>query len=236
MYQSDLLENTPGDPDPNDESVFHDWSDARDPKVIDFKIIRISWYATILRIHINDQALIPALKSGLETLISEFNGFANANQNSRAFGAPKAARDTANMLQLCLQNSEKLKDMRFSLWNRFHLVNTRSDDKKQIFDVLASLMQIKCSKEKARMLISQIEDKCLANADIINWNIGTSITDPGQKFLILAAVERVFTVLCPNIGRNLGNILIVYFSIMKHDHLIRNVLYKLPLCLFRVHQ
>ena len=42
LYQTDLLENTPGDPDPNeDEGVFLDWVDARHPKTIDFKIIRI---------------------------------------------------------------------------------------------------------------------------------------------------------------------------------------------------
>ena len=111
----------------------------------------------------NDEELIPSLDSGLEALIAEFNGFAAANQNSPAYGSPKAARDTAIMLRSCLVLSRKLKH----LTTDDILINDQ-----RTFDIVKFVKKISNNcKEELTKILTQIETLLDGKMSITNWRI-----------------------------------------------------------------
>ena len=127
-----------------------------------------SWFSTILRIHMNDEELIPSLDSGLEALIAEFNGFAAANQNSPAYGSPKAARDTAVMLRSCLVLSRKLK----SLSTDEILGTDPQSSKYRTFDIVKFTKKMSGNRtEELKAILEDIEVILDGKLSITNWKI-----------------------------------------------------------------
>ena len=116
----------------------------------------------------NDEELIPSLDSGLEALIAEFNGFAAANQNSPAYGSPKAARDTAVMLRSCLVLSRKLK----SLPTDEILGNDPQSSKYRTFDIVKFAKKMSRNRTKElKSTLNEIETLLEGKSSITNWKI-----------------------------------------------------------------
>ena len=116
----------------------------------------------------NDEELIPSLDSGLEALIAEFNGFAAANQNSPAYGSPKAARDTAVMLRSCLVLSRKLK----SLSTDEILGNDPQSSKYRTFDIVKFSKKMSRNRtEELKSTLTEIEALLDGKLSITNWKI-----------------------------------------------------------------
>ena len=117
----------------------------------------------------NDEELIPSLDSGLEALIAEFNGFAAANQNSPAYGSPKAARDTAVMLRSCLVLSRKLK----SLSTDEIIGNDQSQSSKyRTFDIVKFAKKMSRNRtEELKTILNDIEKLLDGKLSITNWKI-----------------------------------------------------------------
>lgn len=194
----------------------------------------------------NDEELIPSLDSGLEALIAEFNGFAAANQNSPAYGSPKAARDTAVMLRSCLVLSRKLK----SLSTDEILGNDPQSSKYRTFDIVKFAKKMSRNRtEELKSTLNEIETLLDGKLSITNWKIEAfgfpkDIVQGHGHFIefiflrsdwtankwtrddqVQAIIQRIFLVLCPIVGRALGNILIVYLSLFQHEDFVRHVLY-----------
>ena len=196
LYQSDLLENIPGDPDPEDEGVFGDWVDARHPKELNLKQLKTTLHLILLRCHqspVSDQN-IDYFDREMVTLSNDFLGFATANQESRAFGALRAARHISRVLRASLDLSHQLVQLNCTTLDCVFDKNNQTLDLIMLTTIVSKSLAIERDFEH---FIELLMENC-CNDSLTNWKFLEK--DNLHTEMNQAAIKRLFRAICPQVN------------------------------------
>ena len=138
------------------------------------------------------------LECHFRQLATEFSGFAVANQDSRAYGALRAARQITRHLRECVDLSREL--------GKLTINSEFKDDMDKVFNFehktlnLVGAMVTLCYSDNLErdldVFVNLAIKHCVGN-DLVKWRLET---DSGPRELNGALLKRLFRAICPQVS------------------------------------